>query len=220
MNNIWNKFKIYIIIILALVLVSFVVWMVAIPLLQMIKNQTSEIQKKSIEQQDKQQRLGEIGTLKKQHDFLMSEKENMKLFVTRETAVEAIELIERISKETENEIIIDISDSFDQAKNLKKAPGSSGDKKSIVYNLPKKEYIKMDIRLMGSYEALFNFLKKVESMKYLGDIISISTQVEDPILDTEVNNKKEDEAEIPGFRADKSIRHLSTKLSIVFYVID
>lgn len=132
------------------------------PLLANIGQNIEKIQKEAVDQERRMEKIKEVAGLEKQSELIQKEKENMQVLAERDQIVTLIEMIEKIADETGNEIVIQVEEEV-----------TAKAEKDLASQLPTDKYIKMKITISGRYSNFTNFVRKIESMKYWSDIISL-----------------------------------------------
>lgn len=180
MKNIWKKYR-EIVVILAYVLLLGILFYFAIrPLFASISQNIEKIQQGTVEQERRIGKMKEAASLEKQAEIIQKEAENMQVLSGRDQIVTLLELIEKIGEETGNEIKIEVSDETA----VKAEKGG----KDLISQLPTDKYIKMKITISGKYNNFANFVRKIESMQYWSDIVSLRISASEVELQGKKNN--------------------------------
>lgn len=172
MKIFWKKYR-EIIVVLAYILLLGLLFNFAIrPLLAGISQNIEKMQKETIDQERRLGKIKEASGLEKQSERIKKEAENMRVLAERDRIVALLEMIEKIAEETGNEIEIKTND--------EKAVGTEKGGKDLIAQLPTDKFIKMKITVSGKYANFANFVRKIESMKYWADIISLRIAASEP----------------------------------------
>ena len=157
--------------ILFFVVIGLLIKIVIVPLIDRISGIKTEIEESNIKQALKKQRLDELPKIRQQYSAITDKNGNLDLLLDKDQAVSAIERMEKLAQDTNNEITISISDS-DQSKPA--APKGKDAQISLAESLPSSDYLKFKITLLGNYEGLYKFISSLESLEFYSDIISIN----------------------------------------------
>lgn len=132
---------------------------------------SDEIQKKNIDNNIYKERVQRIPEMEKTQAVFEGNKNNLKIFLNGSSEVDFIKKIESVAEETGNRITLKI------AEDKNKKPAKKEDKKDendIKNALPgNNKYVTIQIGLEGSYENLFNFMRKLENINYYVNVISL-----------------------------------------------
>lgn len=196
MDNFWKKYKEYIILIIASVILGAVFTFTAKYLLGEISAKNDGIEKETIDHRESEKRLSEISNLREQFEIIEQEKSKLAVFASQDQTIALIKEMEKIAEETNNEIVIEkveIQDENSKKKTKNKtAPNKSGEA-GKEFNFPSENYISAKINLQGSYNDAVNFIRKIENMNYCADIISIQMSARESKLvsqPSEIHSKK------------------------------
>lgn len=169
MRNFWKKYKEYIIIFLYLVFIWVLFDFVVKPLIQDIIDNADNIQKITLNHEIRKKRLEELPKLKEQFDFIQKEEGNIQVLISREQAVSLIEKLEKLSTDTQNEILMQIEEEPEKSK--KNVENKK--EKTLIENLPSDKYLRIKIRVSGKFGNLVTFIQKLENLEYFSDVLSV-----------------------------------------------
>src|SRR3990167_6922313 len=144
----WKKYKEYIVSVLFFVVLILVYIFIVRPLAAKIGENKEKIKEKE-----------EI--YRKNEDYVKN------VLARQDQVVELVEELEKLAKDTGNEIKIEINE--EKKEKDKKA---KKDEESI--KLPSENYLQMKILVYGKYRDIFNFIKKLENINFWNDIISLN----------------------------------------------
>jgi hypothetical protein len=179
MRNFLAKHKISISILVYLAVVVALFYFVAGKLFQSIEINNNLIQQIIIDQDNRKKRLGETGKLEEQYNMAVSYENLLGNLLTEDKAVKLIEDLEKIADDTGNKISIEVQGSGKEMEISKKAEKGEEKKEGILADIPQSEYIELDIKIAGSFENFLKFIKKIESMSYYNDVVSIDIGIID-----------------------------------------
>jgi hypothetical protein len=222
MNNFWKQYKPYFIgcFILAGVWLSFQFGILRLN--KMISEKANLIQEKKLDQENRLKRIQELPKLEEQYQLIDKNSSSLEVLVQKEEELKLIETLEKIGDETGNEIKIEIQDTTknDPAAQKKeaadKAKNSKDQKNDDIISPASDSYLKMNLLLTGSYNNLVDFVKKIESMAYWSDILSVSSAFEK----AEANERSGDifSSSSTGINNGMDKKQvLKTNLMVVFY---
>ncbi len=179
MKEILKKYKIILNIIIYLILISAFFLLAIKPTFESIKEYQNKIQKTLLDQESQEKRIAKIPELEKKYEELMKEKERIDFFFTEEKAVDLVDDLENLARQTGNEINIEFQKKEEnKTAQVRSEKKSSEEKDKILKNLPLEDYLKIKIGLRGSFDSLISFLKKIENMRYYSDVISLNIAAE------------------------------------------
>jgi F0F1-type ATP synthase membrane subunit b/b' len=198
MKNFLKKWREILTLGVFLILVGIFVYFLLIPVYKNIIIRRDQIQEELASQELQKKQLTEIPKIKQQYDWLKNEQEKLNVLLKKEDAVLLIEKLEKIANETNNKIKIEIVETKQLDKKSVAAPTEEVSKTAtkdtpakaiktkevdttIIGNLPSKDYLEIKIGLVGDYNAMLAFLKKLEKMEYYNDIVSLQIKTYDEI---------------------------------------
>jgi len=164
----WKKYKEYIVSVLFFVVLILVYIFIVRPLAAKIGENTDEIQKKIADRTVYEEKTKNLTKIKEQAEIYRKNEDYVKNVLARQDqVVELVEELEKLAKDTGNEIKIEINE--EKKEKDKKA---KKDEESI--KLPSENYLQMKILVYGKYRDIFNFIKKLENINFWNDIISLN----------------------------------------------
>lgn len=156
------------------------------PLLAEINRRRDQIQEETATQDDQKKQIAELPSIKEQYLSVQSKGGTLNVLLDKNDAVTLIEDIEQLAQNTQNEVKITISQNDPNSRDAIAAQKDAasqkqpGDKSvSIRDALPSKNYLEMNIAITGQYNAIVNFMEKIENMQYYSDIISFDMKKDD-----------------------------------------
>jgi hypothetical protein len=183
MKNIWRKHKEYILV-LAYIAVLFALFCFVIkPMVKGIDYNANLIQEKITIQENFKKKLGMISTDKEQIGAVERDENKIGVLISPDQEVTLIEKIEKIAEETNNKISIEAVDdkNANSGAGAKTAPAKAGDSKDdLKINPDNNDYVKFRITVLGNYNDLIGFIKKIENMEYWSDIASLQISYKEP----------------------------------------
>lgn len=187
MKKIWGAHKLAIIIISFLALLFLVMFFLARPLVNDIKNKADDIQKKIIDNDISRKRVGKIPEMEKADKLFRSKESELNVILDPNNEFEFIKKLEAMADETGNEMTLKVNDPND-AKNVK--TNKKDEKKGIKESLAYTSYISVEINLVGDYLELINFVHKLENFSYYANIISIDSKKIAEVSENKVDSAK------------------------------
>lgn len=171
MKDAAKKYKITILILAYIILISAIFYFAIFPLVKSIKSHADEVQKGIVDNEINSSKVNKISELEENYKNF-SGKNISSAILAQDGEVEFIKSLETLADKTQNKISIKITE---EDKNLPKSSPIKNDT-SIISQLPSKDYILMEISLEGRYENLANFIHQLENSKEYINIISLDTQ--------------------------------------------
>jgi len=172
MKEIVKKYKILIITLTFLTLLLMVIFFVAKPFINRIKEKADNIQKKKLDNQMEKKRIVQIPEMEEDERNILRNEEEIDVILNHNSEVEFIKKLEKIAEQTGNKMTLSVDEKTSNPKT--KADGEKDDKKkSILNNLSYKNYINIKITLEGNYLEFINFINKLENFRYYVNIISL-----------------------------------------------
>lgn len=138
------------------------------PLIGQVSLKADKIQENIMDRESQAKRMAELSKLKEQFEMVEREENKIKVFLTKERAIDLIKNLESLADKTGNKISIEI-DEKSQVVSEKDAKNPG-----IMDDLPKFNFMKLKITLTGSYNGMVNFMTKLENLDYYSDVISIN----------------------------------------------
>ena len=206
--------------VLLLAVLVCVYYFVVSSLLLKIKNAGIEIQKKEIDQNYSRSKLAELDILKKQFELIDSNKHKLDVVFSEDQIIFLIERLEKMARETNNEITIEVSENI--KKEEKKKASGKNDSEEKNMELPSENYMAMSIKLTGDYGSLRDFIYKLEHMDYLSDIVSveISTKNKSSVNKQSVFSSSNSLSENGERDGNEDENKVYSRLETVFYLWD
>ncbi len=172
MKEIFKKYKILIVTLTFLVLLLTIIFFVAKPFVNRIKEKADNIQKKKLDNQMDKKRIVQIPEMEEDEKNILGNEEEIDVILNHNGEVEFIKKLEEIAEQTGNKMTLNVDEKTANSK--VKADGRKDDKeKSILNNLSYGDYINIKITLEGNYLEFINFINKLENFRYYVNIISL-----------------------------------------------
>jgi len=169
------KYKEAIVVTLFFTLLGALVYFVVFGFLKNISVKGDNIQEEILIQEGKKKRLESIPAYREKAREISAEKEKLNVFTSKENALALIEELEAMSQKTGVQINISIDEKNNNATAAKNTPAKKDDKaeKTLVENLPNQNYLSLKMDIFGEYPKIMDFVKKMENMRYMNDMISL-----------------------------------------------
>lgn len=219
MKNVIKKYKLAINVIGYLFMIGAITFFVIKPALGSIKENKDNIQKLILDQEIKEKRIAEIPELEGAYEEVAKQSERINYFFTEDKAVELIEGIEDLARDTGNTVIIEVLENKEDkvtrgtnTENTKEAEAN------IMDDLPMKDFIHLKINLGGSYDSLVNFITKLEAMKYYSNVVALNSVNEVKTKAVEGAVKEKPDALTTEVAPTATENVLNSSIEIVFYV--
>lgn len=164
----WKKYKEYIVSVLFFVILILVYIFMVRPLAVKIRKNTDEIQKKIADRTVYEEKTKNLTKIKEQAESYRKNENYVKnVLARRDQVVDLVEELEKLAKDTGNEIKIEINEE-------KKEKDKKAKKDDEGLNLPSENYLQVKILIYGKYGDIFTFIKKLENINFWNDIISLN----------------------------------------------
>lgn len=174
MKNIWNNYKEIIVLLAYAMIIAGLFSFVIKPLFADIEEKRNHKEEQLVDHKIKQKKVGELPEYKNKIELINQNKGDLGVFIDSKYALPLIELLEKIAEQTGNKIQIDVAeeDKLEYNKNNNKEK----EEDNIKDFVPSDNYLTMNIVLNGEFNSIMFFLKKLESMQYFSDVISIKIE--------------------------------------------
>jgi F0F1-type ATP synthase membrane subunit b/b' len=199
MKNFLKKWRELLTLIVFFLTAGSFVYFLLMPIYNNIVSRRDQIQEELASQELQEKKLSEIPKIKQQYDWLKNEENKLNVLLKKEDAVVLIEKLEKIAENTNNEIKIEVVENKQPDKKTTAAVATQDDvespktntgikavkpkeeDKTILGNLPSKDYLEMKIILTGDYNSILRFLKNLEKMEYYNDVISFQFKLKNDL---------------------------------------
>jgi hypothetical protein len=157
----------------------FSAWVAIVPFRDAILMKMDTIQRYYADRENREQRIARLPELAAQSDEIKAGQDRFAILLKEDRIVDFVKTIEGLASETGTKIeiaskdgssIIDAS-SHDQSQ---QKPTASKSANELVDALPFDRYIRIDIRVVGTYGAIVSFLHKLETLPYGLDVVALS----------------------------------------------
>jgi Tfp pilus assembly protein PilO len=183
-KNIWIKYKEYILILIYIVILFTLFYFVIKPMIGRIDYNANLIQEKITVQENFKRKLGMVAASKEQTEAIEKDEGKINVFIPRDQEIDLIEKIEKIAEETDNKISIEAVDdkNIDSSTKAKTVSNKvkEENKDDLKINTNNNDFIKFRITILGKYDNLVSFVKKIENMEYWSDIVSLKVSYKEP----------------------------------------
>lgn len=208
MQKFIKKYLIYIIFIVGVVAAVFYAIYQIFHTYQLIKNESVALKQAQMDNSLAEEYIQNVHIFQKNADYINDNVEHFNVLMVNDddNKVRLFSTLEEIATATGNQSIL--------LSVKKPAPQKSKDPKDLSVIAPQiDEYLNINMTLVGNYNDLIAFLKKIENMPYMTDVLSIKT-----VKTTDVSAKKNIAAdeleEAPPVRTDL----LKSEIDVVFYL--
>jgi hypothetical protein len=181
MKNIWNQYKLPIIIIVYILAAASLVYFLAVPIIKGIEIASDQSQEKIIDHEIDRSRINQLEQMDKDWLNVEAKKDALDVILSPDSEVAFIESVESIAEKTGNTISLKIGENADpkEIEKIKKASEKKSEKeKGILDEIPYNNYFPVQINLKGSYSGLFNFTHMLENSQFYVNIITFEVQSE------------------------------------------
>jgi hypothetical protein len=189
------KYKIIISVVSYLLIIWAVFEFAVGPLIGQVSLEADKAQEDILDRENKAKRSEELPKLKGQFEMVEREEGKIKILLTKDKAIDLIKSLEILADKTGNKISIEIDEKtpaviakkespieIESTNNVGKNTSNEADINAmksakvptILDELPKLNYLKLKIILLGRYNNMVNFMTKLENFDYYSDVISIN----------------------------------------------
>jgi hypothetical protein len=185
MKNFWKKHRIVLVISAFLLIILPLFCWAASFMVARVRAKADLIQEKVIDNNLEKTKIEKIPKMEEVSAEFEKNKDATGIILNANNKVDFIEYIESLAAETKNDVEIKVLNDDQnnavvkeaKAKTVKK--DNAGEiKKSIEERLLYKQYISMQVDLVGDYAGFLNFVHKLENNKYYVNIVSFNLQKE------------------------------------------
>jgi len=176
MKDIWKKYKLWISLLAYAAAAVLLLFFLANPLIQKIKQKSEEIQKRTVDSEINLARISKLPEMRTVHEAFVQEEPNLNIIVDSSQEVDFIEKLETLAEETGNKIELKILENYTD-QDVSKKPAAGKDKNEtdeIRASLPYGKYLVVQVILEGSYDNFLNFIYKLENFNYFVNVLSVS----------------------------------------------
>lgn len=207
MQKFIKKYYIYVIFIAAVALAVFYAIYQIFHTYQLIKNESITLKQAQMDNSLAEEYIQNVHIFQKNADYINANIENFDVLMVNDddNKVRLFSTLEEIATTTGNQSIV--------LSVKKPAPQKSKDAKETAAITPQiDDYLNINVTLVGNYNDLIAFLRKIENMPYLTDILSIKTAKTTDVK-ARTNATSDDENDSP-VRTDL----LKSDIDVVFYL--
>ncbi len=184
--------------IISLVLALFIgvsIWFGIMPLWNKIRTKANDLQAFLLDQKNSQSLLLQMPKLKKEKKMIDEHRDELEIFFDKNQALTLAEEIEKIAKETNNEVIIKANKEESVTKKTSSKNKKSSSKNEKVKVAPSLDnYLLVTVKLKGTKENAIAFIRKMSSISYLFTILNVTiSQQEDTAFEKNNDILKEKE---------------------------
>lgn len=175
MKNIWRKYKTGIISIGYCVVAACLFYFIFSPYKNKVESQADKIQETALENQIFEKKTSKLSQMKTKYNDYQNNKDKMGKFLKDGEEVNLIKRLEALGEETQNKVVLNILEKNEKISKdaVASSPKSAAKEGNILKDAPSQNFLSLEINLEGSYQNLIDFLKKMESMNYYADVISL-----------------------------------------------
>jgi hypothetical protein len=185
MKNFWKKHRIVLVISAFLLIILPLFCWAALTMVAKVRVKADLIQEKMIDNNLEKTKIEKIPKMEEVNAEFEKNKDATGIILNANNKVDFIEYIESLAAETKNDVGIKVLNDNQnnavvketKAKTVKKDDAGEV-KKSIEERLLYKQYISMQVDLVGDYAGFLNFVHKLENNKYYVNIVSFNLQKE------------------------------------------
>lgn len=172
MKDFLKKYKLWLGISMAGLLIGLASFFGAYKLIGSIGAVSEVVQKKTIDNENNQSRISKIPEMEAATRSFQERENDLDATLDEGKEVDFIKKLEALAEITGNKISLKI----DETDQKKPAPAKADKdiKENILANLPYDKYITVQISLEGGYSELINFIHKIENFGYYLNIVSIN----------------------------------------------
>ncbi len=197
-----QTYKLGIYILVLAIIAGLGIWFGLINLWKSIQDKENKLQVLILNEKSDKKMLGQLTKLRNQNNLIEANKEKLEVFFNKEDALKLAKKLEIIANETNNKIIIKASPEKTKVNKSQKTKTATKNQKNNNKQVKKIEpvldnYLTVTVNLYGTQENIATFIRKINSLPYLFNIISIN------ISDKKNNVFIEGEKDI----AEKGIRY-------------
>jgi hypothetical protein len=185
------------------------------PLIGRVISEANKTQEDILDRESEKKRMEDLPKLKGQYEMVTSEENKIKISLTKDKAINLIKSLETLADKTGNKISIAIDEKTPVVVG-KNSTDKNAKKTNIVDDLPKLNYLKLKITLVGNYNDMVNFMTKLENLDYYSDVISISISQGEPL---ENSSERDLFGKLNPQSAEKVKSNLlKSELAVLFYL--
>lgn len=203
----WKQYKEYIIISTVFALGVALVWFGILPLHNKIQAFMDTTQSLLVERDMTEASIVELDRVRSDKNLIHEHGNRLNVVINKSDIVVLIKDIESIAEETDNTIQIDAKELPPVAKNKPKPDDVPSDKndakkveeekakkekeakpveKKLLESLPSDKKVLISIKVTGTYENILHFLKKIETMPYVTDVMSLAIKPQEKLVTLDV----------------------------------
>lgn len=184
------------------------------PNVNRIEEQANSIQEKILDKKILENRISQLPEMKEQADVFLQNREGLGKTVRSSEEVIFIQYLEELASETGNQINIEIPDDQVEDKSSTKKTTKKPREGEILSQLKYKDFLIMNITLLGNFQEAFNFIKKIENFQYYSNVISIDMEK----IEKETISSRDQSIFLFSEEGDDLLKeYLKTTLKLVVY---
>ncbi len=203
MKSFWQKYKESIAIFFYLLIVSALIYFGIFFVIHKIDDRRNEIEETILLQKVKDGRLKSISRLKGQIEKMQSEQEKFSVLLDEKDVINLIETLESIAQQEGIKIDISVNQNqkLQQQKESKNSKNNTNNSKNnntekkqkiLTDDLSQVEYLSLDMNCQGRFQDIFVFMKRLENLKYINDVVSFKMTKDKEGKDDVTSNKNSD----------------------------
>jgi hypothetical protein len=171
MKNILIKYKVEIIFIGYSIAAIGLLYSGFIPYKNKVESQAEKIQETTLENLIFENKTSRISQMEAKYNDYQNNKGKMGKFLKDGEEVELIKRIESLGEETQNRVALNIAE--EKKDSSSSSVKNAAKEESIPKDISSQNYLNLEINLEGSYDSFIDFLKKMESLDYYIDVVSL-----------------------------------------------
>lgn len=210
-SDIWKKYGTWISSAGFVVIIAFACYFVVIPIRKNMEKNSEEAQSRIADREIYEKRISEISEMEKTLTVFQANESNLRVFLNKNNEVDFIRNVEAMAEETNNKITLKIEDKKDP---ITKKEAVKKDEELIKESLPRDKYLALQITLEGDYEAMLNFLNKLENMSFYVNVLSLD--LNKSVVEKETNPFKSTNNPKGEVNTQKEV--LTSTLNVVAYL--
>lgn len=184
MKDFFKKYKIQSVVSTYTVVVFMMFYFLVMPTIAEIRDTANKINQEKIAGELKEEQLMTVSTMEDDYNKFKDNEDGFDIIVDPKNEVELIKDLESIADQTGNKIELKIQEDAD----TKPRARQKTTEEDIKGNLKYSNYLSILIAIEGDHTSLINFINKIENYKKTINIISISSEKKETVIDSKNSN--------------------------------
>lgn len=180
-SDAWRKYDIWLNVAVFVTIISSLIFFVVLPMKERIMNNSDSFKKKKIDNAVDAERISKIPDMERIHNIILEKRSELDIVLDKSNELDLIKSLEALASETGNTISLQMEYLSPDDKIVKTATNSavkkSNDKTEKIEVLDINRLV-VHISLTGKYGQLFNFLNKLENMRYIVNVTALDLKKE------------------------------------------